>query len=140
MSSVAIKCSQPVCPYYFFPKMLAHKRQTKGSTLRADVKGRHQGDAGATKKRYWRCDLLARVNETLILWKVSLMTYHRPRAPRLGQPTNAQTLLILFSSEASGKTLRQPFRNPLPTLRQPFANLVCQPLSKPLFPWAPITR
>ena len=42
----------------------------------------------------------------------------------------------------------QPFANPsptfcqpfLPTLRQPFANLFCQPLSNPLFPWTPGTR
>ena len=37
-------------------------------------------------------------------------------------------------------TLRQPCANPSPTLRQPFANLFCQPLSEPLFPWAPGTR
>ena len=37
-------------------------------------------------------------------------------------------------------TLCQPFVNPLPTFRQPFANLFCQPLSNPLFPWAPGTR
>ena len=30
--------------------------------------------------------------------------------------------------------------NPSPTFRQPFADLLCQPLSKPLFPWAPGTR
>ena len=29
--------------------------------------------------------------------------------------------------------LRQPCANPSPTLRQPFANLFCQPLSKPAF-------
>ena len=45
-------------------------------------------------------------------------------------------------------TLRQPFANPSPTPRQPFANplptfsanLFCQPLSNPLFPWTPGTR
>ena len=42
-------------------------------------------------------------------------------------------------------SLRQAFANPSPTLRQPFLptlcfNLFCQPLSKPLFPWAPGTR
>ena len=45
-------------------------------------------------------------------------------------------------------TLRQPFANPWPTLRQtprqPFANplqnLFCQPLSNPHFPWTPGTR
>ena len=36
-------------------------------------------------------------------------------------------------------TLCQPFANPSPTFRQPFANHFCQPLSKPLFPWAPGT-
>ena len=30
--------------------------------------------------------------------------------------------------------------NPLPTFCQPFANLFCQPLSKPLLPWVPGTR
>ena len=37
-------------------------------------------------------------------------------------------------------TLCQPFANPLPTLCQPFANLFCQPLSKLLFLYAPITH
>ena len=39
--------------------------------------------------------------------------------------------------EGNCKETRQPFANPLPTFRQPFANLFCQPLSKPLFPWTP---
>ena len=34
-------------------------------------------------------------------------------------------------------TLRQPFANPLPTFA---ANLFCEPLSNPLFPWTPGTR
>ena len=38
------------------------------------------------------------------------------------------------------ETLCQPCANPSPTFRQPFANLFCQPLSKLLFPWAPMTR
>ena len=37
------------------------------------------------------------------------------------------------------KEIRQPFANPSPTFRQPFANLFCQPLSKTLFPWTPGT-
>ena len=37
-------------------------------------------------------------------------------------------------------TPRQPFANPSPTFRQPLANLLYQPLSNPLFPWAPGTR
>ena len=34
-------------------------------------------------------------------------------------------------------TMCQPCVIPLPTFRQLFANLFCQPLSKPLFPWTP---
>ena len=37
-------------------------------------------------------------------------------------------------------TLCQPCANPSPTFRQPFANLFCQPLSNPLFPWTLGTR
>ena len=37
-------------------------------------------------------------------------------------------------------TLCQPCANPSPTFCQPVANLFCQPLSNPLFPWTPGTR
>ena len=47
----------------------------------------------------------------------------------------------LGNSEIGGcKEIHQPFADPSPTFRQPFANLLCQPLSNPLFPWTPSTR
>ena len=49
--------------------------------------------------------------------------------------------MCLRNSEIGGrKEIRSPFANPVPTFRQPFAKLFCQPLSKPLFPWTPGTR
>ena len=43
---------------------------------------------------------------------------------------NPPTLCQLFANPVP-----QPFADPSPTFRQPFANRFCQPLSKPLFPW-----
>ena len=47
----------------------------------------------------------------------------------------------LGNSKIGGcKGICSPFTNPSPTFRQPFADLFCQPLSKPLFPFTPATR
>ena len=62
-----------------------------------------------------------------------------PPLPILQTPSAGHCL------DTHGKRVPREFRNLRvqgnpPTLRQPFANLFCQPLSKPLFPWAPGTR
>ena len=53
--------------------------------------------------------------------------------------TRAPRELQNWRVQGNPPTLRQPCANPSPTFRQPFANLFCQPLSNPLFPWTPGT-
>ena len=60
------------------------------------------------------------------------------RAPRKSEIGGCKEIRQPFANPSP--TPRQPFANPLPALRQTFANLFCQPLSNPLFLWAPGTR
>ena len=61
--------------------------------------------------------------------------------PRTFCPIDVELLLEPKQLHAQNNYWRISFQiaDPSPTLCQPFANLFCQPLFKPLFPWAPGT-